>query len=157
MNCSVQTTLSKTLMLFPVSTHLVKYDWSVSLLVEPVWPRVWKEACEAGGISFFPSPPQCWLDSARGCVHAKSQQWDSPTELLFSRHSQWAFTCNWTWTSCWMSMSGHLQNQVLSNREEAETCYDFSLGAWMFVCKALRLMTFPSFNDLPRVWMQMTP
>lgn len=76
---SVQTEVSKSLMLFPVSILLVKYNWSVSLLVEPVWASFWKEAFDAGWISLLLSPPS---DGCFPCVglHVQSQAMGFPTE-----------------------------------------------------------------------------
>lgn len=76
---SVQTEVSKSLVLFPVSILLVKYNWSVSLLVEPVWASFWKEAFDAGWISLLLSPPSDGCFSVCGFA-SQSQAMGFPTE-----------------------------------------------------------------------------
>lgn len=88
MDHSVHMTVSRIVMLLLVSTSLVKCNWSVSLLVEPLWPSFWQEASEAEW-SLFPNTPQTLaVFCVRECL-CSQRQWDSPTEGWFSHQSQW--------------------------------------------------------------------
>lgn len=140
--------VSRILKLFLKSTYLVKYSWSVSLLVEPLWPSFWQEASESGWVSLFPNTsPILSVFYVRECSCSHGQ-WDSPTEWSFSHQSQWVkhFPCNWDLSFMLDVRSGHEQNQaVLSNREETKTCWDCSLRSWMFLLKTLRLVTVSKF------------
>lgn len=75
--------------------------------------------------------PWSWVDlslpltpmfSTCGCVHAQSQAMGFHHWIvILSSKSMSLILVTETWTLCWMSVSGHLQNQqVLSNREQTK-------------------------------------